>query len=144
MKPFRLASVAKLRQMEEDRAAAELLTRTQRRRGAEQRAQHLRAALETTTLPTEADALSFRAAVAARAAASAALTEAATAVELTRSEEQGAQGAWSRARRRTTTIGKLAEKHVLAERAAESHAEQLHLDEIATQRATTHDEGAQA
>lgn len=136
MRPFRLAGVAKLRQLEEDRAAAALAAQRQRRRSAEQRAHHLRSALEETALPPEADLVTFRATVAARAAASAALTEAVTASELARTEEDGAQDAWSQARRRTSTIGKLAEKHVAAEHAAASHAEQVDLDEIATRRAT--------
>ncbi len=45
--------------------------------------------------------------------------EAATVAELAQSDELVAQGHWSAARRRTTTIDKLAERHRFAEQAAE-------------------------
>ncbi|WP_413451436.1 flagellar FliJ family protein [Georgenia phoenicis] len=135
MKPFRLQNVARLRQMEEDRAAAALLQRRQFRRNADSRTAQALAALDSSTLPTQTDVLSWQAAVAARAAASAAAAEAATIAELARADEQAAQGEWSAARRRTTTIAKLAERHLVAQRAEENHAEQVALDEVASQRA---------
>lgn len=135
MRPFRLQSVARLRQMEEDQAAAELLRRSQRRRAADMSTLRAQEALGTTELPTRSDVLGWQSSVAARAAASAAAVEAATAAELALADERGAQGAWSDARRRTTTIGKLAERHRLAQLAEQNHAEQLALDEMASRRA---------
>jgi len=135
MKPFRLQNVARVRQMEEDQAAAELLRRREFRRTADQRSVQANAALEGAALPDAADVLRWQAAVAARVAASATAIEAATVAELAQSDELLAQGQWSAARRRSTTIDKLAERHRVAELAAENHAEQLALDEVAAQRA---------
>ncbi|WP_324650451.1 flagellar FliJ family protein [Georgenia sp. H159] len=135
MRPFRLQSVARLRQMEEERAAAELLRRRQFRRNADLRTIQADAALGGATLPTEADVRGWQQAVAARAAASAAAVEAATAAELASADEDSARTAWSAARTRTTTLAKLAERHRAAELAEANHAEQLVLDEMASQRA---------
>lgn len=141
MRPFRLQNVARVRQMEEDQAAAELLRRREFRRSADRRSALAYAALEGAALPSEADVLGWQAAVAARAAASATAFEAATAAELAQSDELVAQGDWSAARRRSTTIEKLAQRHRVAEQAAENHAEQIALDEVATQRARGQEAG---
>jgi len=135
MRPFRLQNVARVRQMEEDQAAAELLRRREFRRGADRRSAQAYSALEDLALPAEADVMRWQAAIAARVAASASAFEAATAAELAQSDELLAQGQWSAARRRATTIDKLAERHRLAEQAADNHAEQVVLDEVAAQRA---------
>lgn len=135
MRPFRLQSVARLRNMEEERAAAELLRRRQFRDNADLRTIQADAALDSATLPAEADVRGWQAAVAARAAASAAAVEAATAAELAGADEAGARTAWSAARTRTATLTKLADRHRAAERAEANHSEQLVLDEIASQRA---------
>ncbi len=134
MKPFRLQSVARLRQLEEDRATAALVRRREFRRTADSRTVQALAALDSASLPTQVDVLGWQAAVAARAAASASAIEAATVAELAQADEQAAQGEWSTARRRSTTIAKLAERHRLAEEAEENHAEQVTLDEVASQR----------
>lgn len=134
MRPFRLQSVARLRQMQEDQAAAELLRRTEFRRSADLRTSQAAAALAGTTMPGQADLLSWQSSVAARAAASSMAVEAAATAELARADEVGAQHTWSAARRRTATLAKLADRHHAAQVAAENHAEQLILDEIASQR----------
>lgn len=135
MRPFRLQSVARLREMEEDRAAAELVRRREFRRTADLRTAQAQAALSSATLPGEADVDAWQLAVAARAAAIASATEAVVVAGLAADDESSAQRAWSAARTRTATMTKLAERHRAAELAAENHAEQLVLDEIATQRA---------
>jgi len=135
MRPFRLRSVARLREMEEEQAAAELLRRRQLRRTAELRTAHADAALSGAELPSASDVLGWQAAVAARVAASAVAAEAATAAELAAADERAAQAAWSVARQRTSTLDKLAERHRAAELVEENHTEQLVLDEIASQRA---------
>lgn len=134
MRPFRLQSVARLRQMQEDQAAAELLRRSELRRSADRRTAQATAALAGTTMPSQADLLSWQSSVAARAAASSMAVEAAATAELARADEAGTQRTWSTARRRTATLAKLADRHRAAQVAAENHAEQLILDEIASQR----------
>ena len=52
MRPFRLQSVARLRQMQEDQAAAELLRRSELRRSADRRTAQATAALAGTTMPS--------------------------------------------------------------------------------------------
>ncbi|MPV39204.1 flagellar FliJ family protein, partial [Georgenia subflava] len=82
----------------------------------------------------------WRVSVATRAARSAAVADAQAGAAAATAEEVRAQGEWSTARQRSTTLEKLAEKHRTAVTEAENHSEQLTLDELAVQRATRQEE----
>lgn len=138
MSAFRLSGLLRLRRMQEDQAAAELARTTIRRQRASLRAERAREQLSGHDLSSfGGDPNAFRAGVAARAALSAAVFDTQAAAESAREQEADATGRWSQARTRSKTIDKLEQKHLVIERAAAGHKEQVALDELATQRATT-------
>ncbi|WP_152193580.1 flagellar FliJ family protein [Georgenia subflava] len=139
MSRFRLAGLLRLRDLQEEQAAAELAERTRRRAAADARAQQAQRLLVGSEI-VGGDAAAWRVSVATRAARSAAVADAQAGAAAATAEEVRAQGEWSTARQRSTTLEKLAEKHRTAVTEAENHSEQLTLDELAVQRATRQEE----
>lgn len=133
MSIFRLAGVHRLRQLEEERAAAELAKANAEREAARlRREEHVRT-LAATTLDEE----DFRVAVAGRAALFGLYAESTAYLQLAtdRAEQAGAE--WSEARMKVRMIDKLAERHAAGEEAEALRAEQLLLDETAIRQALT-------
>ena len=131
MKPFRLAGLMKVRKLEEDQAAAELARRTIAAQVAATRRESSLSALTTQYLPDQSDARSWQVSVAARAAASAALTDARAAERSASHAEDGARLAWNGAHTATSVLSKLEHRHVVEQTREELEAEQKVLDEIA-------------
>lgn len=136
MKPFRLAGLARLRKLQEKQAAAELAQRSAERRRAEERRELADRQLGDSGLPRQGESDDWQYAVAVRAAASAALNDAQAADAVARGEESQAHGRWATAKTRITTLDKLAQRHVIAEKAEDLRLEQRTLDEIASQRSS--------
>ena len=134
MSSFRLASLFRVRRIQEDHAAAELAVAVEERVQADDLTERARRRLEESQLPESADVLRWQAAVATRAAASASVRDATVAGEVARHEELLAQQMWTAARTRTTMLEKLAVRHQAAEEADLVRQEQHLLDEIASQR----------
>mgnify|MGYP003620762894 CR=1 FL=1 len=139
MTPFRLANLFRVRQIQEDRAAAELAVAAGERARMENLTERARKRLEETCLPESAEALRWQAAVATRSAASSMVLEADAARIAAISQEDAAQQMWNAARARTTMIEKLAVKHQQEQRMEDVKKEQNVLDEIASQRSTDKD-----
>jgi flagellar FliJ protein len=134
-KRFRLGGLLRLRRLQEEQAAAELARAHAVKRSAEKRRQDTEDMLAGTMLPHRSDELSWRAAIAGRAALTGLAGEAAIAVDLAAGRVGTATGEWSGARTRATTLSKLEERHDQTVRAEESRAEQVVLDEVASRRA---------
>ncbi len=139
MTPFRLANLFRVRQIQEDRAAAELAVAAGERARMENLTERARKRLEETCLPESAEALRWQAAVATRSAASSMVLEADAARIAAISQEDASQQLWNAARARTTMIEKLAVKHQQEQRMEDVKKEQNVLDEIASQRSTDKD-----
>ncbi|MDT0165141.1 flagellar FliJ family protein [Actinotalea sp. AC32] len=135
MSAFRLAGLLRLRQMQEEQAAADLARANAARARAEERRRDTEAMLNDAGLPERSDELAWRAAVAARASLAGMLTESVLTVRSAAAVVDDANAAWSAARTLTTTLGKLEERHDREVRLAEDRAEQLVLDETAGRRA---------
>lgn len=135
MSGFRLAGLLRLRQMQEEQAAADLARANAARARAEERRRDTQAMLNDSMLPERTDELAWRAAVAARASLAGMLTESVLSVRSATAVVDDAGAAWSAARTLTTTLGKLEERHDREVRLAEDRAEQLVLDETAGRRA---------
>lgn len=129
---FRLGGLLRLRKLQEEQAAAELARANAEKRKAEKRRQDTEDMLAGTMLPHRSDELSWRAAIAARAALTGLAGEAGVAVDLAGQRADASAAAWSGARTRATTLEKLEERHVQTEWAEEIRAEQLVLDEAAS------------
>lgn len=131
MTEFRLSGLLRVRQFEEDRAAAQLAARTIERLEAEDRVSEARRDLAGRGLTGVSDPEAWRRAAACRVAATSALADARALSEERGREQETARGDWSQARMRSTSLGKLADAHTRRETAAEEHREQRTLDEIA-------------
>ena len=129
-RPFRLASLLRLRTMAEDRAAVELASANRVRSTAEHRRSETAVQLGAASMPLRGDTLHWQAAVASRAALGGLLVEHRAAVEVADEDVHVADEAWSQARSRTRALEKLEERHVAEVRAEEEHAEQVALDEV--------------
>lgn len=131
MSGFTLAGLLRLRQVQEDRAAAELGYAERERARREERVAATGERLAASHLPPEAEASSFLAATASRLTLHALLDEetqeaaAAARVATTRRAE------WTSARRAERSVERLEEHHEARERAAELRSEQQALDEVA-------------
>lgn len=131
---FPLANLLRLRQMQQEMAAADLARANAARERAEQRRRDTDRMLSEAAMPAGADLLSWRAAVAARASVSALRAEATTALELRRVEAEAAGEQWSAARRVARALEILEERHVAHERKEDERVEQLALDETSLRR----------
>ena len=141
---FRLASLLRVRRLEEDRAAGVLAAANRRRVEAAARRWQDETALAVSGLPNHSDELHWQAAVASRAALGGLLTESA-AVAVMASQQAGiAERAWSAARTRAVVLEKLELRHDLAEQVEELRVEQLLLDEVATRGAALRAKAAMA
>lgn len=134
MKQFRLLGLQRLRQLQEDQAAAELAERAQARQRSQARARQALEDLSSSALMS-GDVQSWRASVASRVALTGALRDAESAAEVAAYHEGDARDQWSAARRRSLTLERLADRHDVAEQREQDKAEQHTLDELATQRA---------
>jgi flagellar FliJ protein len=132
---FRLASLLRVRRLEEDRAAGVLAAANARRADAAARRRQAETALTFGGLPQHADELHWQAAVASRAALGGLLAES-VAASMQASDAAGvAEQAWSAARTRAVVLEKLEVRHDLAQQVEELRLEQLVLDEVATRNA---------
>ncbi|WP_129339911.1 flagellar FliJ family protein [Cellulomonas endophytica] len=141
---FSLAALLKLRTTVEERAAGELAGARRVRLAAAAEVDRTRDELAATglghvsevhVLSSGTDPRMWQATVAGRAALGSLLAERRMALVAARDEEERASAVWTRARRDTRAIERLEERHTEAVRAAELHAEQTALDEVAGQRA---------
>lgn len=137
----RLASLLRLRRIQQDRSAAELA----RAAGDASRAADLtgsrRGALAGAVAPPAAAGPAWTAALTARAALGAALTEARQLEALADRQRADAHTAWTATRRRTRAVELLDERAEALETAQERRAEQRVLDEHATRGATRRGDG---
>lgn len=129
---FRLASLLRLRTLQEERAAAELAVAAGATRAAEATQRDADRALAAHALPTQVDVQHWQAGVAARAALAALATEATVLLGQATAAQDEASSRWSEARSRSVALEKLESRHTQAVRREEDRAEQLVLDEIAT------------
>ncbi len=131
MSGFTLAGLLRLRQVQEDRAAAELGHAERERIRSQERARTTSDRLAASYVPFEADDRTWLAAAASRLTLGALLEEdeqqLAAAAE--RADERRAE--WTLARRAERSVERLEEHHEERERAAELRSEQQALDEIA-------------
>lgn len=135
---FPLAGLLRVRERAEERAALDLALARREELERRERQRAVRAALADSTLPEGTDRLAWIAAVASRSSLAQLLQEAER--DVTQAEQHVADQAqqWSVARREVRAIDRLAERHEENERAAQAHAEQVVLDEVAS-RLTTND-----
>jgi flagellar protein FliJ len=135
MTAFRLAGLLRLRQSQEEQAAAELARANAAREAAQRRRQDTEQMLAGSTLPSRSDELMWKVAIAGRAALGGLVAESVVALGAASLTAEDAARTWTDARARATTLGKLEERHDAQVRAAEEHAEQVAVDETATRRA---------
>ena len=135
MAEFRLASLLRVRRLEEDRAASVLAAANARRAETAERHRQDTDALATSELPRRTDELHWHAAVACRAALSGILVESTAVAQLTAQHAATAEQAWSAARTRAVVLEKLEDRHRQALEVEELRVEQLHLDEVAARAA---------
>lgn len=129
---FRLAGLLRLRNLQEEQAAAALALAHAERRAAQKRRDETAEMLSGTGLPERADHLTWQAAIAGRAAVNGLLGEARAALEVVEVRVDAATHEWSAARTKAATLEKLEDRHEVLERAEELRAEQLVLDEAAS------------
>jgi flagellar FliJ protein len=134
---FRLAGLLRLRELQEDQAAAQLAASNAALRAAEQHRHDLRTTLLGHTLPEHADARDWRLSLTGRAALSHLVADAGVAVADAGYRVEADTADWSAARGRSVGLEKLREKHREALAVEDGRAEQLSLDEIASRRAST-------
>lgn len=135
MSRFRLAGLLRLRKLTEDSAAAQLAQRSSARRTADRRVEQAERRLGAHTLEAAGGPQVWRASIAARSAFAASADAARIAREQTLAEEEAAQKAYGEAKKNARSLEKLEAKHVEKEKAEDERAEQVVLDELATQRA---------
>lgn len=146
-KKFTLAGLMRVRELQEERAAAELARANHERHLAQERraaAQHVLASqafpdvaeshLEPGIFTLEDDAPTWRAVVAARASATAMVRESAQVLSAAQQGVDQATDAWAHAKMRAAMIDKLKAKHVAAVEAEDLREEQVLLDEAALRR----------
>ncbi|WP_250448170.1 flagellar export protein FliJ [Actinotalea sp. C106] len=136
---FRLGGLLRLRKLQEEQAEAEAARANAERRAADKRRYDTAVMLAGAALPDEGDELTWRAAIAARAALTGLTSESVTAVEAAQARVHEATAHWAEARARATALEKLEDRHSAALRTEEDHAEQLVLDEAALRGRTTTD-----
>jgi flagellar FliJ protein len=140
----RLASLLRLRRVQQDRAAAELA----RAAGDATRAAGVTGrrvgALAGAVAPPQAPGPAWTAALAARAALGAALVEARQLEALAARQRDDAHGAWTATRRRTRAVELLEDRARAADAEREARREQHVLDEHAGRAATTRRDGARS
>jgi flagellar biosynthesis chaperone FliJ len=129
---FRLASVLRARQAQEDVARGEVL----RARNGAARATEVADArdriLASRQAPTEDTARALVAALSARQAMAASLASARLMAKVAHARVAGHTEELTEAARRRRTVEKLAERHAELRRRGEQHADQRALDELAT------------
>ena len=135
MAEFRLASLLRVRRLEEDRAASVLGAANARRTESAERRRQDAEQLATSELPRRTDELHWHAAIASRAALGGILAESTAVAQLTARQAATAEQAWSVARTRAVVLEKLEERHREAVEAEDLRLDQLLLDEVATRSA---------
>lgn len=128
---FRLASLLRLRRLQEDQAAIELAKAAAERLRASERAERHHRDLAGHRTPGITSAAGWTASVAARAALSAASRQAAAEAATAADRADAATSTWQDARRDTAALERLEERHDAEVAADRLRAEQLHLDEHA-------------
>lgn len=131
MSGFTLAGLLRLRQVQEDRAAAELGHAERERVRREERARATGDRLAASHLPLEADESSWLAAVASRLTLHALLDEDTQQAAAAQGAAAASRAQWTAARQAERSVERLEEHHETRERAAELKSEQQALDEIA-------------
>jgi flagellar FliJ protein len=135
MAAFRLASLLRVRRLEEDRAASVLGAANARRTESAERRRQDAEQLATSELPRRTDELYWHAAIASRAALGGLLAESTAVAQLTARQASTAEQAWSVARTRAVVLEKLEDRHREAVEAEDLRLDQLLLDEVATRAA---------
>lgn len=130
-RPFSLAGLLRLRQLQQQEAAGRLATANQRQRENAARQAGARAAL-AGTLSEATDASTLYAVAAARASARSMLTDLTALASAHETEAAQAREAFSAARKRSHALEKLEARHNLAAAAEDVKSEQTALDEIAS------------
>jgi flagellar FliJ protein len=129
---FRLAGLLRLRELQEDQAAAQLAAYHAALRAAEQHRRDLMTSLVGHTLPAHAEARDWRLSLTGRAALSHLVADAAVAVADAGYRVGQDTAGWSAARGRSVGLEKLRDKHREALAVEDGRTEQLALDEIAS------------
>lgn len=144
-KRFQLAGLMRVRELQEERAAADLAEANQQKREEKQRNEAVNRVLGAQTFPdlahanaydAHAEALTsyspnWQAIVAARAAVAAMLRESNQALDIASNEAEMATDRWAQARMKAAMIDKLKARHDVEVEADELREEQLTLDEAA-------------
>lgn len=133
-RPFPLANLLRLRQLQEEQAAADLARANAERARAQARRRDTEEMLAGSAMPTDADPLTWRAAVAARASLGSLTTEAVAALEARRVAAEAAGTGWAAARRDSRALEILADRHAVEQRKEDERVEQLALDETSLRR----------
>lgn len=131
MSTFALSGLLRLRQVAEDRAAAELGAAERDRAHADERVRARAERLADSQLPHTADGATWLAAAASRLSLGALLGEDADDALAARALAERRLAEWTRARQAERAVELLQEHHDEREHAAELRAEQIVLDEIA-------------
>ncbi|GEO34479.1 flagellar FliJ family protein [Cellulomonas aerilata] len=132
---FRLAGLLRLRELQEDQAAARLAASHAALRAAEQRRRDTLASLVGHTVPETAGSREWRLALTGRAALAHLVADAGVAVADAGYRVGEDTADWSAARGRSVGLEKLRDKHREAVAVEDGRAEQIALDEIASRRA---------
>jgi flagellar protein FliJ len=129
---FRLASVLRARQAQEDAAKGEVFRAHGRTRAARDLTSRRELALRATAAPTGGPGRAVVAAIAARQSLAAGLAAAEHGIRAAEAEAAERVTALAEAAKRRRAVEKLAERHAAARAAREQAAEQAALDEIGT------------
>jgi flagellar FliJ protein len=132
---FRLASLLRLRTLQEERAAGALAGAPGATRAAEATRRDAGRAVVEHALPTHVDLQHWQAGIAARAALGGLAAEATVLLGEATAAQDDAGRRWSEARSRSVALEKLEARHSQAVRREEDRAEQLVLDEIGSRTA---------
>lgn len=141
-RPFSLAGLLRLRQVQEDIAAGELSAARQRLDVTNVRQQHARTALGATTSDVTSTAALY-ALAAGRASVRSTLSDLDALGRTHQSEEDAASAAYTEARRQSLSIEKLEARQRERDAAEELLAQQHLLDELATTKWSRENEGDQ-
>jgi flagellar protein FliJ len=129
---FRLAGLLRLRELQEDQAAARLAASHAVLRGAEQRRDETLATLVRHAMPGRADSGAWRLSVTGRTTLAHLLADAGRQVADAGRRVGEDTADWSAARSRSVGLEKLRDKHREAVALEDGRAEQLALDEVAS------------
>ncbi|MCV2392786.1 flagellar export protein FliJ [Actinotalea sp. M2MS4P-6] len=135
-RPFRLGALLRLRQLEEERAAASLAAANVEVREAEDERAELVSLMSGVQFPSRVDDAVWRTLVVSRASLHGLVNEASAVVDVATRRSELATADWTAARTRLAMVDKLADRHAVTVRAEEEKAEQLVLDEAASRRGT--------